>query len=136
MLPDILNTNEVKNAAGVEVEFARRLTEGSTTEFKQVAETPNLPHRVALKHSETGKGVKLVRRSVQQVVYTSIGVDGNPCSTVCNISMLIPVGNLSSDAAPKACLAEAGSLCFTLGTNTFLYDGTGNGAKALLNGDL
>jgi hypothetical protein len=36
----------------------------------------------------------------------------------------------------KAVIAEMTSFIATLGTNTLLYDGTGNGAAALLAGSL
>lgn len=135
MLNNILNTNEVKDAAGAEIEFSRISTVGRTSEFAKVAETPNLPFRIQIAHRETGSLTKLRRSSKLEIVETTIGADGTPAVTRTRIVQDSPVGNLSSDAVPKRGLAALGSLVFTTGASTFLYDGTGNGAKVLLNGD-
>lgn len=137
MLPNALNTNEIKNSAGTEVEFARRLTNGSTTEFVQVAETPNLPHRLRIAHTEVGKGVGARRRSLVQFSKTVNGVDGQPARIVAQCTVDFPVGNLSTMAEPTHVLAELLSFLATTGAGTtVLFAGTGSGAVCLLNGDL
>lgn len=130
-----LVTNEVKDSAAAEVELARISTLGRTFEYAKVAETPNLPVRIAGAHKETGSGSKLRRSSMIQVLITSAGVDGTPVQTKARVVLDTPVGNVSSATPAKDALAMVGSLCFTAATSTFLYDGTGNGAKVLLNGE-
>jgi len=138
MLVNTLNTNEVKNSAGTEVEFARRSNPtANSTEFVQVAETPNLPHRLAIKHQETGSGKTLRRRSLVRFDKVVAGADGNPVKVSGYTVMDIPVGNLSTTAEAKNVLAELVSFCASLGASTtILYDCTGNGAVCLINGDL
>lgn len=137
MLPNTLNTNEVKNSSGTEVEFSRRLTNGSTTEFVQVAETPNLPHRMRVAHTEVGKSAGARRRSLVQFSKTVQGVDGQPARIVAQCTVDFPVGNLATMAEPTNVLAELQSFLSTTGAGTtVLFNGTGNGAVCLLNGDL
>jgi hypothetical protein len=130
-----LVTNEVKDAAGAEVEFARISTIGRTFEYAQVSETPNLTHRIVGAHRETGAGTKKRRSSMIQVILNVTGSDGNPAEIKFRIVGDIPVGNLSTMDGPKKALAELGSLVFTNATSTFVYAGTGNGAVVLLNGE-
>lgn len=137
MLSNTLNTNEVKNAAGTEVEFSRLSTVGRTTEFSQIAETPNLPHRLKVSHLETGSGTKLRRRSVVRIDKTVAGADTTPVKVTGYVVLDIPVGNLSATTEVKNVLAEVLSLCASLGASTtILYDCSGNGALCLVNGDL
>jgi hypothetical protein len=138
MLSNTLNTNEIKNAAGTEVEFSRLSTVGRKTEYSQISETPSLPHRLSVSHQETGSGINLRRRSLIRIDKTSIsGVDTQtPVTTSAYIVLDAPVGGLSTNAEMAAVIAELTSFVATLGTNTFLYDGTGTGAAALLQGGL
>jgi hypothetical protein len=129
-----LVTNEVKDSSGAEVEFVRINTQGRTFEYAMKTEAPNLPHRIIGAHRETGSGTKLRRSSKLEVVKTTTGVDGTPAQGKARIVIELPQGNLSSNQLAKDLLAELGSLAFTLATNTFLYDGTGNGASILLSG--
>jgi len=138
MLSNILNTNEVKNAAGTEVEFQHLRANEREREFGLITESPALLHRLMIKHNETGVGIKRRRRSL-------IRCDKNVMSTVdttlpCFVSAYtvldIPVGALLAYTEASNVLAELGSFTFTLGTSTFLYDGTGNGAGLLLTGGL
>lgn len=46
MLSNTLVTNEVKNAAGTEVEFQRISTGTRSTEFAATSETPAAPNRL------------------------------------------------------------------------------------------
>lgn len=139
MLSNNLNTNEIKNAAGTEVEFTRLSTTARETVFAQIAETPSLPHRLSIKHQESGTGLKMRRRSVNRFDKTSISTVDNvtPVTTSGYLVMDIPVGAITTLAEPTAVLAELLSFNASLGaTTTILYDGTGNGAVALLNGGL
>jgi hypothetical protein len=133
MLSNTLVTNEVKNAASTEVEFERVSINGQTTEFKAVAEVIGTPHRISVSHSRSGSGDAIVRRSVirfDKTVEDTVTGKANQVSAYIVVS--IPERNSAAAAAITDLLAELGSLVFTLATNTFLYDGTGNGAKVLL----
>jgi hypothetical protein len=137
MLSNTLNTNEVKNSAGTEVEFSRLSTNGRDTVFAQIAETPNAPHRLQISHQEIGAGANLRRRSRVTVSKTVTGVSGVPRVITATTVMDIPVGDVSSLAESTHVLAELVSFIASLGASTtILYDGTGNGAVALLNGGL
>jgi len=139
MLSNTLNTNEIKNSAGTEVEFSRLSTADRNTVFAQIAETPSLPHRLTISHLETGSGIKKRRRSVVRVDKTTIsGVDSvTPITTSAYIVGDFPVGGASSSAEMAHVVAELLSFCASLGASTtILYDGTGNGAASLINGGL
>lgn len=139
MLNNTLNTNEVKNAAGVEVEFSRLSTSNRETVFAQISETPSLPYRLSIKHQETGAGMKARRRSVLRVDKTTIsGVDDvTPITTSVYIVADLPVGAMDAITEATNVLANVLSICATTGAaSTVLFDGTGNGANALLSGGL
>jgi len=138
MLSNSLNTNEIKNASGTEVEFSRLSTEGRGTEYSQITETPSLPHRLSIKHQETGSGVKGRRRSVARIDKTVIsGVDSaTPITVSAYLVLDAPVGGMTSITEATNAIAELGSFLFTTGSSTFLYDGTGTGSAALLSGGL
>jgi hypothetical protein len=133
MLPNTLVTNEVKNAAGTELEFGRQKEEGPSVTFKYKLEPPNLPHYIRFSHREVGKGTELRSQSVEEVVKTVVGVSGVPRKVITRITTDFPIGDLATMDEPKNVLAEAGSLAFLDGTGTtFLFAGTGLGASALL----
>lgn len=137
MLSNTLNTNEVKSAAGTEVEFSRLSTTARTTEFSQIAETPNLPHRLKISHQEIGNGTALRRRSMVRIDKTVAGVSGTPrvCSSYAVIDY--PVGDLAASTEMKNSLAELMSFLATTGAaTTVLFDCTGSGANALVEGGL
>jgi len=139
MLSNSLNTNEVKNSGGTEVEFSRLSTSDRQTVFSQVAETPSAPHRLTISHQETGSGMKQRRRSVVRFDKTVIsGVDSVTPITVSAYTVLdFPVGASTTAAEAANVIAELISFCASLGADTtILYNGTGNGAAALLNGSL
>jgi hypothetical protein len=138
MLAANLLTNEVKNASGTEVEFNRLETPGRAAIFAQVGESPALQHRLKVSHQETGTGTAKRRKSMTRVDKTSIStVDSTtPVTTLAVFYIDAPVGALLTNAEMKAVIAELTSFLATLGTNTFLYDGTGTGAAALLDGTL
>jgi hypothetical protein len=139
MLSNTLNTNEVKNAAGTEVEFSRLSTSDRKTVFSQIAETPSLPHRLSIGHIETGSGLTKRRRSVVRFDKTVISsVDSiTPVTVSCYTVLDAPVGALTSSTEMANTCAELMSFLASLGASTtILYDCTGNGAKSLLEGGL
>jgi hypothetical protein len=137
MLPNTLNTNEVKNSAGTEVEFSRLSTSERSTVFAQIAETYNLPHRLSISHQETGTGVTLRRRSSVRVDKTVTGASGTPRKCSSYWVSDIPVGDLGSNAEPKNVQAELLSFMATTGAaTTVLFDNTGHGAAAIIDGGL
>jgi len=139
MLSNTLNTNEVKNSAGSEVEFTRLSISDRQTEFAQIAETPSAQHRLKISHQETGMGMKKRRRSLIRVDKTTVsGVDSStPITTSAYVVLDLPVGASTSTAEAANVIAELLSFCASLGASTtILYDGTGNGASCLLNGGL
>lgn len=137
MLPTNLNTNEVKNSAGTEVEFSRLSTLDRSVTFAQVSESPNLQHRLKVSHLEVGAGALLRRRSVARVDKTVTGVSGTPRVISCYCVLDIPVGDVANFTETTNVVAELNSFMASLGASTtILYDGTGNGSAALINGSL
>lgn len=139
MLTNTLNTNEVKNAAGAEKEFSRLSIEDRGTEFALIGEAPATPHRLKIKHQETGVGLTLRRRSVIRFDKTSVsGVDATKTATTSAYVVLdAPVGAVTTDADQKEVLANLMSFCATTGAaTTVLFDCTGNGAQALITGGI
>lgn len=140
MLSNTLNTNEIKNSAGTEVEFSRLSSgPGRETVFKQITELPYLPHRLTVRHQESGSGINLRRRSVVRFDKTVISAVDNltPVTISAYVVLDSPVGALTTNAEPTNVIAELLSFSASLGASTtILYDGTGNGATTLLNGDL
>lgn len=137
MLANTLNTNEVKNAAGVEVEFTRLSTTARSTEFAQIGEVPNAPHRLKVSHTEVGKGVDLRRRSLIRIDKTVSGASGTPRVVSTYHVLDFPVGDLAVDTEAKNVVAELMSFTATTGAaTTVLFDCTGNGAAVLVGGGL
>lgn len=139
MLSNSLNTNEIKNAAGTEVEFSRLSTSDRATVFQQVAEAPSLPHRLGISHAESGSGIKKRRRSLVRIDKTVMsGVDATlPVTVSCYAVLDAPVGALTASTELSNVIAELISFLASSGANTtILYDCTGNGANALLTGGL
>jgi len=138
MLSNTLNTNEVKNAAGTEVEFSRLATSDRSTVFAQISENPSQPHRLSISHQESGSGIKRRRRSVVRVDKTIISpVDSvTPVTVSAYVVLDIPSGALTTGTEAANVLAELGSFTHTNASATLLYDGTGNGSGALLSGGL
>jgi hypothetical protein len=140
MLANTLNTNEIKNSAGTEVEF-QRISQGPNREtvYAQITETPSLPHRLSIKHVESGSGINLRRRSLvrfdKSVAST---VDSTKTVTISAYAVLdTPAGALLANTEPTHVIAELNSFLSSLGASTtILYDGTGNGAVTLLSGGL
>lgn len=137
MLSNTLNTNEIKNASAAEVEFNRISTAARSTEFAQIAETPNQPHRLKVSHQESGTGSTARRRSLVRFDKTVIGVSGVPRTISAYTVLDAPVGDLSASTELKNTLAELLSFCSTTGAGTtVLFDCSGNGATVLIDGAL
>jgi len=137
MLSNTLNTNQIKDASSTEVEFEHLDAVGRTREFKQITESPNLPHRLTISHSETGTGATRVRRSVVRFDKTVAGVSLLPRGIAAYVVLSAPVGDLSATTEMKNVLAELISFMATTGSGTtVLFDCSGNGANALITGGL
>lgn len=139
MLANTLNTNEIKDSAGVEVEFSRLESSARSTIFAKIGEAPSAPHRLSVKHQETGSGMSKRRRSLVRFDKTVIStVDNITPVTVSAYAVLdAPVGSLTTNAEMANVLAELMSFLATTGAGTtVLFNCTGNGADALLNGGL
>jgi len=139
MLPNTLNTNEVKDRAGVEVEFQRLSTEARKLVFSKVGETPSLPYRLTFSHLETGSQQKLRRRSLVRVDKTLISpVDTvTPVTISAYVVLDTPVGHLVDQTAMADVIANLNSVLSTTGAGTtVLFDGTGTAAASLLSGSL
>jgi len=139
MLSNTLNTNEIKNSAGTEVEFQRLSSSDRASVFAQIGESPALPHRLSINHQETGNGLKKRRRSLVRFDKTIVStVDLVTPITISAYTVVdIPVGAILSDAEVANVLAELSSFIASLGASTtILYDGTGNGGVCLIKGGL
>lgn len=139
MLTNTLNTNEVKNAAGGEVEFTRISTNGRSTEFAKIGESPAYPFRLNISHQEIGDGVARRRRSILRFDYTAAGLVDIATAMKASAYVVLdnPIGNSTDNVAASAALAALMSfLCTTGAATAVLFDGTGNGAQALLTGGL
>jgi len=140
MLSNTLNTNEVKNSAGTEIEFSRLSQgDGRKTVFSQIAETPYAPYRLTVSHQETGTGVSLRRRSLIRFDKTVVSsVDATKMVVVSAYMVLdAPIGALTTTAEMANVVANVMSFAASLGASTtILYDCTGNGAVTLLSGQL
>jgi hypothetical protein len=139
MLPANLTTNEIKNSAGTEVEFLRQSLLPRGVIFAKSGESPSLIQRLTVSHQESGSGIRLVRRSLARVDYSSLSqvdlvtpiTDTVYCVTQTN------VGHHTDYVVPTHAMAYLLSFMASLGASTtILYDGTGNGAAALINGSL
>jgi hypothetical protein len=139
MLTNTLNTNEIKNAAGTEVEFTRISSNGRTAEFKQITESPALPNRLTISHQESGTGLNRRRRSVVRFDKTTAGEVDTTVNVKSSAYVVLdaPVGNLTATTAMTNVLAQLMSFIASLGASTtILYDCTGNGADALVSGGI
>jgi hypothetical protein len=136
MLALTLNTNEVKNSSGTEVEYQSLGIEPRGHKFAKIGESPALPNRLSINHTEVGSGIKARRRSVVRVdVASTSTIDPTVVVTASAYIVLdSPVGALTSNVVPTEALAALMSFVATQGGTTVLYDGSGNGAQCLLNG--
>jgi len=136
-LSTTLVTNEIKNAAGAEVEFRfKQNGPGARCEFAQVSESPAYPHRLSIAHQESGTGINATRRSVVRFDKTVAStVDATKACTISAYAVVsIPKGALIASTEVSNVIAELMSFLATQGGTTVLYDCTGTGADVLLNG--
>lgn len=139
MLPAHLVTNEVKNAAGVEIEFNRTRNSDTGVGFSVKVPNPQLPHKVDFDHQIVGEGTSQRRRSRQRVEYTVPGCTDatKKAVCVCNITLDVPIGNIENFDAAKMALANSIALLASTGADTVVkFDCTGVGADCLINGTL
>lgn len=139
MLSNTLNTSEIKDRSGTEVEFGRISTGVRTTEFAKLTESPALPHRLTISHTEIGSGVTKRRRSVVRFDLTVTGQVDTTTNVVASAYIVcdLPIGNLTDNYTAANVLANLLSFSATTGAaTTVLFDGTGNGASALIQGTL
>lgn len=139
MLSDTLNTNEIKDRSGVECEFGRISVGPRQTEFALLTEVPARPTRMSIAHKEIGSGVGMRRRSVVRFDRTIAGQVDTSTDAKSSVYVVadLPVGNLTTYDIPKDMIANLLSFCATTGAaTTVLFDGSGNGANALINGTL
>jgi hypothetical protein len=139
-LPTNLTTNEVKDAAGAEIEF-NRFDSGQPRKliFAKVSESPAYEHRLDIAHIEAGAGLKRRRRSRVGVRIGHLSSVDNltPVFTLGYLILDSPVGAITDLTIPTKCMANLLSFCASQGaTTTILYDGTGYGAAAAINGTL
>jgi hypothetical protein len=141
MLSNTLNTNEIKNSAGTEVEF-EHLSGGIDTRtrtFRQITESYPLPNRLDIRHVETGSGIKKIRRSqvrFNKTVMSTVDVTLPVVISIYQVAV-IPVGALLASTEVAHVNAQLGSFMYSLGASTtILYDGTGNGSNILIGGGL
>lgn len=134
-LPVVLNTNEVKNAAGTEVEFTRSGGQGMTVEYTQINAPPNRDHLIRLANQVLGTGEEERRRSNLKITKEVTGVSGKVRTIIWSLTMDIPIGDIADYTEPKNVMAEGLSFCATTGAaTTVLFDCTGYGADAIVNG--
>jgi len=138
MLSDTLVTNEVKDAAGAEIEFERMTTKDRSTEFFKKGELPGAEHRLQVSHQEVGSGINRRRRSRVGFSIISMGKDTlTPVTNSCYIVLDTPIGNQATYDDAKKVVANLLSFCATTGAATVvLFDCTGSGAKSLIEGSL
>lgn len=139
MLSDTLNTNQVKNSSGVEQEFGHLESIGRSRTYAKVGESPALPHRLNIRHQETGEGLKRVRRSVTDVT-KQVMSDVDPtyaCECRAYLVLVSPVGALTTMAEPTNTLANLLSAVASTGADTAIkFDGSGTFAAAMLGGSI
>lgn len=139
MYPTDLVTNEVKNSAGTEVEFSRLSSSGRQLVFAEKGEAPAAPHRITISHQELGSGQSARRRSVVRVdKKVSSALDTTKMVTVSAYAVVdIPIGELAAYTDAKDVLAELVSMLASKGASTtILFDCSGYGSEALINGSL
>jgi hypothetical protein len=139
VLSNTLNTNEIKNSAGTEVEFTRLSINDRETIFAMISESPSLQHRLSISHQEIGSGFNRRRRSKVRVDKTTLSTVDLVTPVTSSVYTVgdFPIGALTAMTEPTHVIAELNSFMASLGASTtILYDGTGNGAVVLLTGGL
>jgi hypothetical protein len=138
MLPVTLNTNEIKDASGTEVEFGRIKAFGASVEYQPTADNPLENHRLKVSHLEVGTGSDKRRRSMVRFdrnIPASSPINYAPCSAYVVVD--VPTGAILDYTGVIDLLANLQSFLSTTGAGTtVLFNGTGNGAVALTHGSL
>jgi hypothetical protein len=135
----LLNTNEIKNAAAAGVTFSRISSSERESVWAILPESPNAPQRLTIKHSETGSGVTRRRRSLVRFDYSRAStVDTTKVTTTSAYTVLdAPIGYHTAVADYHVVLSYLNSFMAQTGAATgILFDNTGNGSRALLNGEV
>jgi hypothetical protein len=138
MTKDLI-TNEIKDRAGAEVEFTQISVGPRESQYKAIAEVPAYPNRLTIKHSESGSGFSLRRRSLvrfDKSVQSAVDTTKTVVISVYAVADL-PVGAINNNTQFADVVAYLNSFMASLGvTTTILYDGTGNGSRVVLNGEI
>jgi len=133
-LAQTLNTNEIKDASGLEVEM-QRLT-SSPSVFAKIGEQPSLQYRMSISHQESGTGLAKRRRSVIRFDKNVLG-NVDVTKTYRNSAYVVldrGIGQENNDAEAKNVLANLMSFLATTGAaSTVLFDCTGTGASNLIS---
>lgn len=137
MLPTTLLTNEVKDRAGVEVEFEHYSLEGRTHIYAKKGGNPSLPCILKVAHQETGAGLSAVQRSQCRIDLDVVGKSGKTVRVSAYKVVVVPKGELDDlDDVKDASAMLDSFLCTTGAGTTVLFDGSGNGDSALINATL
>jgi hypothetical protein len=139
MLSDSLVTNEIKNAAGTEIEFSRRSQGVNETEYYALSEGATTEHTMRIKHAVSGTGRNKVQSSAIRFDKTVISTVDliTPCIHSFYFVLKSPIGLMLAKDESKNVIAEGMSFLASLGANTtILYDCSGNGALSLINRSL
>lgn len=137
MLPTSLLTNEVKDRSGTEIEFEYRSKEGRTMLYRKKNDNPANGTFLKVSHLENGSGFGRVRRSRVGVDVGFTGKSGKPCVAQCYKIFVVPEGELEDYNVISDASAMLDSFCATTGAaTTVLFDGSGNGDSAGINGTL
>lgn len=136
-LPTNLNTNEVKDRLGAEKEFNYLDSEGRVRRYSRVGAAPSQPCILKVSHLMSGSGATAVRRSMARVDITVVGKSGKLVQCSAYKVVVVPEGELDDLNAVSDASAMLDSFCATTGAaTTVLFDGSGNGDSALINGTL
>jgi len=140
MFPVALNTNEVKNSLGTEVEFQLWDKPSRGLIYQKTGESPAYTSRIGVNHAEVGTGLNKRRRSR---LYCAIESPNEVDATAPKVTNLVyavadvPIGGTLLFTQITLAMAHLNSLLSSRGVSTtILYDGTGVGAESLINGSL
>lgn len=137
MLSTSLLTNEVKDRLGVEQEFEHHDLSGRTHIYRRKGQAPSLPTYLKIAHQVTGVSTSTVRRSVVRVDKSVVGKSGKVVNVSCYKVWVVPEGELDDLEDVQDVSANIDSFCATTGAaNVVLFDGSGNGDSAGINGDV
>jgi len=136
MLPDTLNTNQVRTSAGVEVELQLTLNEGRLKQWEKFPAVPSKPIKLVVQHQVISKDFKERRRSKIGVAIRHAS-EVDPTILVDSQAYIVidtPQGAMNTTTVLADSIAMLLSFVGTTDGTTLLLNGNGNGAQALLNG--